>query len=185
MVEAPRYLLPVAVLLATMSDASATVTLRAQLDALPQGWDGAGIAELALVQGQLQRCTIRTLDGQLVLQQDAAFHLLERSGELAWTLHAPAPDDPHQGPQRQTLHHPEPRRWTVTTPLSATVLARLPLRDKQVLLLLQSRKAPEEMARLLGLPLPQVEQCLLALAARQLIAQTDEPDKDASFIDLF
>ena len=172
MAEAPQYLLPVAVLLATMSDASATVMLRAQLDALPQGWDGAGIAELALVRGQLQHCTIRTLDGQRVLQQAAAVHLLERSGELAWTLHVPAPDDPHLGLQRQA------RCWTVTAPLSA-VLARLPLREKQVLLLLQSRKAPEEMARLLGLPLPQVEQYLLALAARQLITQTDEPDTGA------
>jgi len=167
--QGPHYVLPVAVLLATMSDAFATVTLRAQLDALPQGWDGAGIAELTLVQGQFQHCTIRTLNGQRVLQQAAALHLLEQLGELEWCLQPSLPDDP------RALSQPEAtrRRWQVAVPLSA-VRGSLSQREKQVLLLIESQKGPEQIARLLQLSRSQIEQLFEALATRQLIRQTEE-----------
>ncbi|HZO72736.1 MAG TPA: hypothetical protein VFB60_11080 [Ktedonobacteraceae bacterium] len=166
MAQGPRYVLPVAVLLATMSDLQATVTAQTHLAALPEADNEACLAELTLVQGHLRHCRISTLPGQVLLQQAAALHLLERLGELEWRLQPSSPDAfvPREATQR---------RWQVAVPLSA-VRGSLSQREKQVLLLIESQHGPEQIARLLCLSGDQIEQLVEALAARALIRPTEE-----------
>ena len=169
MAQEPCYFLPVAVLLETMSGLHATVTLRAHLATLPEAGNEACLAELTLVQGQPQRCTISTLEGQVLLHQAAAFHRLEQMGGLQWRLQPSLPDEP----QHEAAQSTYTKSWQVAVPLSA-VLASLSQREKQVLLLIESQKGPEQIARLLQLPRSQIEQLFEALAKRHLIRQTEE-----------
>ncbi len=178
MAEGARYLLPVAVLWETMSEVQTSVTLRASLTALPEGcgvaWDGACLAELVIMPGVLHACTISTLQGQRLLQQEAAWHLLEQLGELEWTLHASFPGGRRHPSQGRGPTSAAEQGWQIASPLAPAILERLSQREKQVLLLTESRKGHEEIARLLGLPVSQIEQILEALAARQLIRRLEE-----------
>ncbi|HZO75417.1 MAG TPA: helix-turn-helix transcriptional regulator [Ktedonobacteraceae bacterium] len=154
--------LPVTILLATMRELHATVTLHAALASLPEGWNDACMAELVMVQGSLQSCTIRTMEGHQLLQQEAAFQMLERLGELEWRLQPSWPDESRLG------------QPPAAAPLSAVMLANCSQREKQVLLLAQGHKPPQEIARLLGLSPPQVELILETLAKRSVLRRHDE-----------
>lgn len=170
--EVQRYQLPVTILLATMRDLHATVTLHATLASLPQGWNEPCLAELVMVQGAIQTCAIRTMEGLLLLQQEAAYRMLERLGELEWTLQAALPEPSpalrpgHAGTRREAY-----AGVSVPLPVPAGTLSH---RQKQVLLLTESQKRPEEIARLLRLSEAQVEQFLRELAAQHLIIRHDE-----------
>lgn len=177
MTETQCYQLPVTILIETMRGLSATGVLHAHLASLPEGWKEACLADLVIVQGILHTCTIRTMNGLLLLQQEAAFHMLERIGELEWILRA-FPTEQHIASPRQASLSTEECSWKGASPPLSPVLGVLPHREKQVLLLLESQKRPEEIARLLQLPLSQVEHILQALASRYMISHTDGRKKE-------
>lgn len=165
-----HYLLPVAVLMETMAGSQATVRLRTHLSSLPESWDEECIADLVMVQGRLHTCIISTVEGHLLLEQEAAFQMLLRVGVLEWCMLPPSasPLPPHQPEQSASVSQQAPPGWNVV-PLSPEILATLSRRHKQVLLLVGSGKRPEEIARLLRLSQPDVEHILEELRQRQLI----------------
>lgn len=165
-----HYLLPVSVLLETMQGLHATMLLRASLSALPKGWDKECVADVVIVQGTLHTCTISTVEGHLLLQQEAAVQALARMGTLEWTMLPPAmspptPPVPGQPPAVSQQAAPD---WKAV-PLSPELLTTLAHRQKQALLLVGGGKRPEEIARLLQLSLPDVERILEELQQRQCI----------------
>lgn len=171
--EVQRYQLPVTILIETMQGLYATVALRAAIASLPEGWNEPCQVDLIIVQGMLHTCMISTMEGHLLLQQHAAFQMLERLGELEWTLHPSLPTDHHQFPQARSPVGAGAVSWKITPAIMPAVLETLPHRHKQVLLLLESQRYPEEIARLLGLSLPQVEGILHVLQQRHLIDERE------------
>ena len=142
-----------------MAGLHADVRLQAHLSSLPKGWDGECIADIVIVGGHLSTCTIRTVEGHLLLQQAAAFELLQRIGTLEWTVHQDArhgAQDELPGSAAISRHAPR----SVASSISPEALARLSRRHKQVFLLSESHKHPEEIARLLHLSVQEVEQIL-------------------------
>ncbi len=166
-----HYVLPVEVLLETMAGSQATVTLRSHLVALPEAWDEECIVDLVIVHGTLHTCTISTVEGHLLLQQEAAFQMLLRVGATEWTLlpASSSPLPPHRPGQPASMSQQTSPDWKVVAPLSPELLTALSRRHKQVLLLVGGGKRPEEIARLLQLSLPDVERILEELQQRQLI----------------
>lgn len=166
-----HYLLPIAVLLETMAASQATVTLHAHLSALPEAWDEECIAVVTVVRGQIQRCTISTVEGLLLLEQEAAFQMLLRVGATEWTMlpASASPLPPLMPGQPSGMSQQTSPAWKVVAPLSPEILATVPHRHKQVLLLVRGGKRPEDIARLLQLPQPGVERILEELQQRQLI----------------
>lgn len=172
--EEQRYQLPAAILIETMRGLYATVVLRATLASLPEGWNEPCQADLIFVQGMLHTCAIHTMDGHLLLQQHAAFQMLERLGELEWTLHPSLPHDHDQIPQARPPMKAGAASWKTTPAMIPGVLETVPHRHKQVLFLLESQKCTQEIARLLRLSEAQVEQLLGELAAHHLITRDEE-----------
>ncbi len=167
MQERAVYVLPMSVLLETMRELAASVTVQAQLAALPQGWNEPCVAELVLVEGRLYACTISTTEGLMLLQQEAAYQVLNRLGTLEWSVRPDGRSSPQdEQPPSPTISKHAP--WLVASSLSSEVLASLSRRHKQVLLLSESHKRPEEIARLLRLSVQKVEQILQTLNARHL-----------------
>ncbi len=171
-----QYLLPVDVLLATMRGVQATVVLRAPIAALPEERGGACIAELRLVRGRPYRCTISSMEGQLLLQQADAFHMLGQLGELRWTLQASFSSEAYHATESQTAPSAKGYGWKIVVPLLPTVLETLAHREKQVLLLVETRKRPEEIAQLLCLSPEHVEHMLQRLKDLHLLV-AQEPER--------
>lgn len=173
--EAQPYQLPVTILIDTMRDLHATVALHAHIASLPEGWNEACLAELIMVQGAIQTCTIRTTEGHLLLQQEAAFHMLERLGKLEWTLHVSFPSEPyHHAAQMDTPLSTKEPSWKTASPMVPAMLGILSHRQRHVLLLTENQKCPQEIAHLLGVSLFQVEQILEQLASHHMIVRHDE-----------
>lgn len=170
MQERPVYLLPMSVLLETMRELSANVTLQAQLAALPEGWNEPCLAELVIVQGLLRACTIRTVSGLQLLQQEAAFQMLQRLGALEWTLCASSQQASKDEWQRHPAMDTRATLQKGASPRSATIPKTISQRHKQVLLLLESDKHPEEIARILRLSVQEVEQIRQTLKDSHLIS---------------
>lgn len=170
MQERTCYLLPMRVLLETMRELSASVMVQAQLAALPQGWNEPCRAELMLVEGRLSACTIRTIEGLTLLQQEAAYQALNRLGTLEWTVRADGwcSTQDEQPPSPTISTHAS---CSVASSLSSEALASLSRRHKQVLLLRESHKPPEEIARLLHLSVQQVEQILYGFQDRHFLSR--------------
>lgn len=176
-----HYFLPIAVLLETTKDLPEIVSLRTQMSSLPGISKEVCMAEIVVGCGYIHTCTIITTEGQLLLQQEAAFHALEHLGELEWALHPSFPLGiplPHQEgswlQQSNTLTQQRdgtiPQRTDIfVTPLS---LEGLPRRQKQLLLLADGQKQASEIARLLGLEPQEVERLLCLLHHQHLIHYT-------------
>ena len=170
------YLLPVVAVVETMKGLPETVSFQAQLPAMPHLSSEICFAQVIVGQGDCQFCTVVTRTGQILLQHQEAFTLVQQLGKLVWRLSTPTseplsllPD--HSFPSQEAnagrdLAQLLPQRTGELLPIQ---MQALPAAQRRVWFLVDGQKTIEQLARLLTKSVGDVYQLLLTLQEQQLI----------------
>ncbi|GHO79512.1 hypothetical protein KSD_72830 [Ktedonobacter sp. SOSP1-85] len=176
--RAPSYHLPLLTICEQMRATHATLSLTTVLPPslpLPCRQEGEeAIAEVAFELGKIVRChlCIRA-NGRVLMQHRDALHVLHTAGMLLWqessyqnihvadaeTTSLPAvssdPEEPDRVPSQ-------------AVPVEQVPLGTLPIRLRHVFLLSNGHHTPRDIARMLHLPLDEVERFIQILHTRHL-----------------
>jgi hypothetical protein len=165
-----RYLLPVMAVVETMKALPDIVMLQGRLSSLSGVSKDTCLAQIILGQGQVHSCMITaTRTGTVLLQQQEAYHALERCGDVNWSV-LPAPSS--YTPMRQKAALPPIATYeTLPAKIPSLLVAELrpailePLSNpyRRVLLLVDGRRSIEDIARLLNKEPHEIRQMLAAL----------------------
>ncbi|MGH2508291.1 MAG: hypothetical protein ACRDHZ_12945, partial [Ktedonobacteraceae bacterium] len=90
---AKQYRLPLIAMVETMKSSSPCVLLQAQLVSLPGISKQACVAHVIVGQGVVHACRIAGATGSLLLEQQQAYEVLARCGDVDWLVF-PAPGSP-------------------------------------------------------------------------------------------
>jgi hypothetical protein len=132
------------------------------------------IAELAFDQGRITHCHIYiSASGRVLLQHGEALQALREGGVLLWQVHpqqyahmaetAPLPILAADSNTGAPVCVPS---WAV--PAEQVPLATLPLRVRHIFLLSNGQRTPQDIARMLHLPLHEVERVIQILHKHHL-----------------
>lgn len=170
-----RYLLPVVAVVETMKGLPETVSLQAQISSVPGVSKETCVAEIIVGEGRLHGCTILTLAGHTLLQNQEAFAVLQRMGKLEWQL-VPGSREQQVGPrqeQGQSLwsgsSEQDMRPCRIGAP-SSLQLQSLPFDQRRVLYLVDGQKTISQLARLLQKNPEEIHILLLALYEKHYIS---------------
>ena len=175
---AQSYQLPLVALLERMHSAQASLSLRAILPPsvpvanLSEGQET--IAELSFEQGKITHCRIyNSASGHVLMQQSEALHALHDIGVLLWQVHPQ--QDAHMAettplPALAASNNTEVpvRVPSQAVPVEQVPLATLPLRVRHIFLLSNGQRTPQDIARMLHLPLHEVERVIQILHKHHL-----------------
>lgn len=145
------YSLSVDALLTTMSQVD-QVSLHAQVAMLPALSAGHYLVALTLCQGAVSDCLVSGESGEIVLDGARAFHALQHTGDITWSL---SPSN--------WLDMASASYWSDFVPcrVPATVeLQQLPQRVRHVLSLMDGNRTLSQIAHLLHFSLDEVFQIL-------------------------
>lgn len=166
-----HYLLPVVAVIETMKASPDLVVLHSQVAALPGMTKNACVAQIVLGQGKVYACTITTATGSVLLQQQEAYRVLERCGDLSWSVTLATPSlSTHSRQQEIPPGRGMDGRMSSMIPslrvntLAPETLASFSHAYRQVLVLVDGKRSIEEIARLLARPADTVHHMLVALA---------------------
>jgi hypothetical protein len=165
-----HYLLPVLAVVETMKILPEIVMLQAHLPLLPGVSKEPCLAQIILGQGHVSSCKITTTKtGAVLLQQQEAYHALERCGDLEWSV-LPAPFLSPSASQKAALprigasgQYPSKVPSLSVKALTPEILASLSSPYRRVLALVDGKRSIEEIARLLNKTPQEVQQMLTTL----------------------
>lgn len=175
---APSYHLPLVTICeqmrATHASQSLTTILPPPLP-IPGRREGEEvIAEVAFEQGRIARCHICIrANGRVLMQHRDALHVLHTAGMLLWResvyqdMHVADAETSSLPAVSGDTEEPD-RVPSQAVPVEQVPLGALPIRLRHVFLLSNGRHMPHDIARLLHLPLDEVERFIEILHTRHL-----------------
>ncbi|HEU5373901.1 MAG TPA: hypothetical protein VFV38_00530 [Ktedonobacteraceae bacterium] len=170
------YRLPMQAMLAVVQSSAARVLLLAQPPALPGISKRECVVHLVLGQGAVSSCQITDAVGTVLAQNQEAYQVLLRCGDLEWqvmTLHEQKPTvvsrvprfDTREQASREASMQPSVPTLRIT-PLPPETLASLSHPYRMLLVLVDGKRSIDQLARLLSKSPAAIHQMLATVPHR-------------------
>lgn len=159
-----RYHLPLHAILVVMASSVDRVLVQTRLPGLPGVSQQVCLVQMVLEQGGVRSCTITSKTGAILCQQQEAFQVLERCGDVDWHVTTLAPASPganhaHTGSLSGTPDAVASTERAGTTsliprlrihPVPPDILASLSRPHRMALVLVDGKRSVETIAHLLA-----------------------------------